>query len=614
MSASKVSEDKPLLEMSKQAPKPAPDTGQDLPPAMYHWEMPTALLEQHLLGERKSSDAEIAEQKRKDWQAKFGTMTEEELTNQYGEEFLIELEKPCDRFNIGFGVSVSQDPEQAAQAEEFISALQNSTPDESCPDTIEVTVKYENGLKKATLGMSENEPVIFDVNAMTFSARVLLYPIDSKEPAIGIKRNGRIYQLASGGILGDLRYRQLVERNKRCGYKLPSELLPKKSETFAPRNAELGSTLCFTGDNIHRATFFAFARTPEWQDGENYFKEFTQEMANLKITIGLPNGEKAASIWEFIQRGGAAMVKAHYALWARYYEQVDDGFEMQDVVVNINDFCRDLGYAKATNGGYKPEAKRRAMQLLSALTSAEMSATYQVQGTKKGHTKTKRLKGTLWRRGLEAEEKDTYEDLLGNARAGNPEEWIPSGFSFSPGAWYADKEWRRQNKYVGKIGAGLMQLRVDQDEWAILIGGYLGTLARTGMYRNRRLKIGTILENTGLAQSDTHRKTEHRQKFYRALDRLIEEKVIAEWKTEGFDDNEVDPEDLAAVAEYGTKNPFPAGDWRGHIVEFTFDFAADMHRLGTRKTKAIAAKTKRAKKETESKNPPTPRSKPTHAA
>lgn len=370
-----------------------------------------------------------------------------------------------------------------------------------------------------------------------------------------------------------------------------------------PRSSALIPILCFTGDNVHRATIAALSCPDKWQGGESYFKEFAQEMANLKITIGLPNGEKAASVWDFIRRGGAAMVKAHYALWARYYEQVDDGFEMQDVVVNINDFCRDLGYAKATNGGYKPNAKRRAVQLLEALTTAEMSATYQVQGTRKGHTKTRRLKGTIWRRGLEAEEKDTYEDLLGNARAGDPQNWVPSGFSFSPGAWYADKEWRRQNKYVGKIGAGLMQLRVDRDGWAILIGGYLGTLARTGQYRNRRLKIGTILENTGLDKTIGHRQAQFREKFYRALDRLVEEKIIAGYKTEGFDDSDVDPEDLNALAEYGSRNPFPEGDWRGHIVEFEFDFAADMHRLETRKTKAIAAKTKCAAKKTESKEP-----------
>jgi hypothetical protein len=428
--------------------------------------------------------------------------------------------------------------------------------------------------------------------------------------AIGTKTTPRFRELALS-----LQARGEVEFNGSNDSKEFFELLSEFYKEFAEiakqnqhkpsvqRTNALNAILCFTGDNIHRAAITAFARAAQWQDGEEYFKGLQQEYSNLKITVSLPNGEKAASLWEFLRRGGAATVKAHYALWARYYEQVPDGLEMQDVVVNVSDFCRDLGYSKAKSGGYKPEAKRRAMQLLEALTTTEMAATYQVPGTKKGHTKTRRLKGTIWRRGLQAEERDTYEDLFGSARTGDPAEWIPQSFSFSPGAWHADKEWRRHNKYVGKIGAGLMRLDVRYDEWAILIGGYLGTLARTGRYRNRRLKISTILENTGLNEAIGHRKAQFREKFYRALDRLIEEKVIAGYKTDGFDDSDVDPEDLEALAEYGAKDPFPAGDWRAAIVEFTFDFATDMHRLETRKAKAITAKTKRAKKEKPPKDP-----------
>jgi hypothetical protein len=378
------------------------------------------------------------------------------------------------------------------------------------------------------------------------------------------------------------------ERNKAAGYALPNALkkeIAKESPKLDRTNA-LPQVFCFTNDNINRAVVTSFARASEWQDGEHYFKGLEQEYKNLKISVSLPNGDKAVSLWDFLQRGGAAMVKAHYALWARYYEQVPDGLSLEYVVVNINDFCRDLGYAKATNGGYKPETKRRAAQLLEALTTAEIAATYQVPGQKKGQTKTRKLRGAIWQRGLAAEEQDTYEDLLGSVRAGDPSQWIPCGFSFAPGPWHADKEWRRYNRYVGKVGAGLMQLRCDKDEWAILIGGYLGTLARTGQYRNRRLKVATILENTGLGRADKHRKSEHREKFYRALERLVEENVIAASRTDGFDDSDVDPDDLHALAEYGTSDPFPVGDWRSHVVEFTFDFEGDMHRLQTR-TKAV---------------------------
>jgi hypothetical protein len=362
------------------------------------------------------------------------------------------------------------------------------------------------------------------------------------------------------------------------------------------RTSAFAQVLCFTGDNIHRAAITAWARAAEWQAGDKYFRGLEQEYSNLKITVSLPNGDQAASLWEFLQKGGAAMVKAHYALWARYYEQVPDGLSLEYVVVNVSDFCRDLGYAKATNGGYKPEARRRAMQLLEALTSTQMAATYQTPSKKKGLNKQKRIKGTIWQRGLEAEERDTYEDLFGQAREGDREQWVPVSFSFAPGPWHADKDWRRYNRFVGKIGAGLMQLDNRYDEWAILIGGYLGTLARTGKYRARRLKISTILENTGLGKAIGHRQAQYREKFYKALDRLQEEGIIAGYKTDGFDDSDVDPDDLAALAEYGGKDPYPPGDWRGYIVEFQFDFAADMQRLEAREKTAIAAKSKKRPK------------------
>jgi len=369
-----------------------------------------------------------------------------------------------------------------------------------------------------------------------------------------------------------------------------------------PGTEPFSDILRFTGDNILRATIAALSCANEWTGGEDYYKGFEKEYSNLKISVSLPYGERSSSLWEFLCKGGAATVKAHYALWARYYEQVPDGLDMQDVVVNVDDFCRDLGYTKHVNGGYKPEAKRRAMELLEALTTTELTATYQVPGTRKGHTKQRRLRGTIWRRGLEAEERDTYEDLFGQARTGDPGQWIPHSFSYSPGPWHADKEWRRNNRYVGKIGAGLMQLDVRHDQWAILIGGYLGTLSRTGQYQNRRLRISTILRNTGLDKSIGHRKSQFREKFYRALDRLVENGVIKSYQTDGFDDRDVDMENPDALADYGSADPFPPGDWRNQIVEIEYDFEDDRKRF--EKRKAVTLKKKKPEKQRNST--PTP--------
>src|SRR5690606_7908446 len=143
-------------------------------------------------------------------------------------------------------------------------------------------------------------------------------------------------------------------------------------------------------------------------------------------------------------------------------------------------------------------------------------------GTKKGQTKQRRLRGPTWDSGLEAAGRDTSEELFGQTRTGDPGQRIPRSVSHPPGPSHADKERRRYNPDAAQLRAGLMQLDVRHDQWAILIGGYLGTLSRTGRYGNRRLRVSTILRNTGLDKSIGHRRSQFREKFYRALDRLTE--------------------------------------------------------------------------------------------
>lgn len=395
------------------------------------------------------------------------------------------------------------------------------------------------------------------------------------------------------------------EGAKNAGSSLPDLLEWARTEIQAkesPKKRKMqtlpfGSRLEFTNDNIHLATIGAIARAEEWQDSEEdgYFKGLQQEYNNLTISIALPNSDKASSLWDFLRKSGPATIKAHYALWARYYLQCSDGLELQYVVININDFCRDLGYTKHVKGGYKPEVKRRAMELLEALTTTELIATYQTPGSKKGQTKLRRLRGPIWQRGIVAEEKDTYEDLFGQAREGDPSQWVPKSFSFSPGPWHADKEWRRSNQFVGKIGAGIMQLDTRYDEWPILIGGYLGALSRRGQYKTRCFIVATILDKTGLSKSIGARKSQFRGKFYRALDRLVETGVIKSYQTQGFDESEVDMDDADAVAEYGAKDPYPPGDWRKARILIDFGFEDQRERLVARQANALNAKTKRKK-------------------
>jgi hypothetical protein len=361
---------------------------------------------------------------------------------------------------------------------------------------------------------------------------------------------------------------------------------------LGPRPVELPAELRFLNDSIHRGAVTSLAQVANWGEIQDFAFGMEQTIAKASVVIGLPNGEKAQDLWEFLRGGGARLVKAHYALWARYYEDVEDG-GMRYVMVSVPQFCSDIGLKKHHKGGFRPEQKRQALQMLKALTSIEMSVS-KVLGRKE-----RRLRGPLWARGFEAQERDVYSDLLGQAREGREEDWEPVAFSFAPGPWFEDPEWRKYHKYVGKIGSGLLRLSGDNDQWAILIGGYLGTLGRTNGYKPLRLRVGTILSNSGLAQTEDakRRVKQNRAKLEVALNRLADSEigVISDWRFVDMVVDEPDMDDPDSLSAYGAANPYPPGDWRGWIVEISLPFEKDQIRLEQQRAKAIATKKPRLK-------------------
>jgi hypothetical protein len=394
---------------------------------------------------------------------------------------------------------------------------------------------------------------------------------------------------------------EVTIRNQEYSIPLPPELVEPESEkartSLAPRAAPLPDTLRFFNDPVHGAAVRALARVADWEPCEGFSHALCQNYGKANVTIGLPDGQAVPGLWEYLLAGGARRVKAHYALWARYYEHERESPKVRFAVVSVPQFCADLGLKKHKNGGYRPEQKRDAMKLLHALASVEMRLEKTLPNNKRV-----RIKGAIWLRGAEAEEKDQYADLFGAAREGEPARWEPTGFSFMPGQFYDNPEWRQYHQYMGKIGAGLLHLD-NREEWAILIGGYLATLARIGQYRARRLKIGTILKAVGLAQSkDAQRRAaENRTKFEDALDKLAvsEIGVIQSWKLDQVDITdpmEDDPDDPEAWAEYSAREVYPSGDWRNWIVEIAFPFAAEGAQLEASQTKAIAIAKREATK------------------
>ena len=223
-------------------------------------------------------------------------------------------------------------------------------------------------------------------------------------------------------------------------------------------------------------------------------------------------------LWANLAQAGAGVVKAHYALLGRWHDfgRYPDEF----ITVSVKEFCADLGYKKASNGGFKRESKEEATRILDALAAIEMLDIYwPFENGPVGEDEAIALSGKVWIGG-----------------------WVEEGkirvFMFSAWPWFNNPVWRQYNEAVGKIGAGLMRLDNRHDEWAILIGGYVGTLIRTRRRRPLTLRVGTILRAIGKASADTlRRKGRTQDKFERALERLREEHVIDRWEYDGTDPN-----------------------------------------------------------------------------
>ncbi len=344
----------------------------------------------------------------------------------------------------------------------------------------------------------------------------------------------------------------------------------------APSLSHVGN-MPFASNNVNGLAVQSFARFPEWEGdpANGYVHSFYQEKTDSKgnkITalFGVRGGPSAANMGELLAKGGPATVKAWYALWARWCEV--GASPTNSVTVQLNDFCDNLGYRKHQKGGHRLENKQEAVRILDAITAVEMLVTLPHTDPKKHKAgKVLRLQGRLWERGLIVEEAD-YKDLFGAAQVGSPNLWEPVAFRYRPGEWFSDADFRSRHKRIGQIGAGLLRLQNDKDQWAILTGGYLGWQGDANQHAPKRIRAETILQAVGLAQSaDAKRRAgETRTKFERALDRLVEVGVIAGWTWPDVDASE--PDDFDDFTNYGpdTSAVWPGGEWRRKMLLVTW--------------------------------------------
>ena len=358
------------------------------------------------------------------------------------------------------------------------------------------------------------------------------------------------------------------------------------------RTEGLPAIMRFFNDAPHAVTVRGLAQAASWKPSDDFAYAFDHSYADARVVMGLKDEEGAGDLWAYLVKGGPRMVKAHYALWARYYEDVDKG-GMRHIMISIPQFCADLGYEPHCNGGFRPEHKREALKMLQALTSIQMVVTKTLRG------KERRLRGPLWARGLEAQERDQFGDLFGANRVGNPSSWEPVAFSYSPGPWFDDPEWRNYHRFIGKIGSGLLRLSGHKDQWPILIGGYIGTLGRVSGYQPLRLRVDTILKSLDLAQGadGVRRRAQTRQKLEHALDRLKDPEIgiVSRWTFAHCPEVvEPDMDDANSLTSYGQTDTDPDGPFRGWVVEIELPLEEDAARLEVKRKKARAVGKKRA--------------------
>jgi hypothetical protein len=348
-----------------------------------------------------------------------------------------------------------------------------------------------------------------------------------------------------------------------------------------PRVRPFGDTILYKSDRVTGAVVRFLAAPADWEKnvigGFDCGRKF-DGYKDLEITVGIPSSPETEGLGPSLVRSGAPLVKAYYALWGRWFENTG-GKPGDHIPVDINQFCTDLGYAKAVNGGFKSEGKEEAARIVEALAAVEIRAAYWPKGKGPGRGDPIPLRGKVWSFILAGQGKTL-------------------AFMFAPGGWFNNPVWRQYNEAVGKIGVGLTHLDNRRDEWAILIGGYVGTLIRTRHYKPLTLRVGTILRAIGKASADNlRRKGQTQDKFDRALDRLCKVRVFDHWEYNGTDAAELsDPDDPDEVAAYYGTDATPQGDWLKQCLTITLpeEMDKDRERLeGAQKAARVKAARRR---------------------
>ncbi|MCC6445703.1 MAG: hypothetical protein IT210_19890 [Armatimonadetes bacterium] len=316
----------------------------------------------------------------------------------------------------------------------------------------------------------------------------------------------------------------------------------------------LPPAVLFPCDSIHRAAVMALSTVGRWRPYYPFALGCSatfgsKRQGEVQVRVGLPEGFDEAER-DLLAANPPRLVKAHYALWGRYFQDSPDPEAGGTLGVEISQFLEDTGIRKAARGGFKRERKEEALALLKALSAVRLYGSFAPAGSVSPIS----LRGPLWHFGSfsgrtdRAPSRPEYLD---------PGQWEPFSYIYAPGSWFYRDDWRARNRFTGKVSRGLLRLRADTEGWAILIGGYLATLARTNHYAPKSLKVATLLEKTGLAQSEdaAQRTGTFADKLERALNRLIDARVVTHWKWDHSEGGEeIDPSWREAIVKIGFRD------------------------------------------------------------
>jgi hypothetical protein len=329
-----------------------------------------------------------------------------------------------------------------------------------------------------------------------------------------------------------------------------SEERPQKRGRVRPTPLAESGYLITPSDRIHKAAVEALApgalrppaemRSAEFTAVETHPARFWAAYAfksgksrdHVRGVVGFV-GEPTALAQEFVKKGNPLAIKAQFALWARVFAETD-AEPGQFARLTFSQFCDDLGYVRKKRA-HRPERRQEAHTVLQLLTSLELVCVYHTPNGKQV-----RLSGPLWLRGLLKEEARRREEA-------DEARWDLVDFSVAPGHWFAHPEWRRFNRRVALVGEGLLQLRTDRDQWAILLGGYICTQVRMNGYHPIVRRVDTLMTRCGLLLADPENPRRRLEKLEEALEKLVNAGVLSKWDWTGTGE-EPDMDDSTEVS------------------------------------------------------------------